>query len=233
MKTEYKFALDDLEKSLKDFSKNRITELTVQDENFAKDKKKILHFLKKVSSDAPDLFVSFKIFPECIDSEILDECQNVNCSLEIPLFFNDKKTEKFISKKVNLLNNSGVVFGFDLTFAEKPSDSLKAFKERLDFAVESFSNHIDFPQTESAELFETSRVSSSFSACDIRLARNISFAARTFYSSGRAVSWFNYVLKPLKIRPSAFFQDFFEWQKCNNSDFKSGFVPESGMHQEI
>ena len=96
MKTEYKFALDDLEKSLKDFSKNKITELTVQDENFAKDKKKILHFLKKVSSDAPDLFVSFKIFPECIDSEILDECQNVNCSLEIPLFFNDKKTEKFI-----------------------------------------------------------------------------------------------------------------------------------------
>ena len=102
MKTEYKFALDDLEKSLKDFSKNKITELTVQDENFAKDKKKILHFLKKVSSDAPDLFVSFKIFPECIDSEILDECQNVNCSLEIPLFFNDKKTEKFISKKVVL-----------------------------------------------------------------------------------------------------------------------------------
>ena len=233
MKTEYKFALDDLEKSLKDFSKNKITELTVQDENFAKDKKKILHFLKKVSSDAPDLFVSFKIFPECIDSEILDECQNVNCSLEIPLFFFFKKTEKFISIKVNLLNNSGVVFGFDLTFAEKPSDSLKAFKERLDFAVESFSNHIDFPQTESAELFETSRVSSSFSACDIRLARNISFAARTFYSSGRAVSWFNYVLKPLRIRPSAFLQDFFEWQKCNNCDFKSGFVPESAMHQEI
>ena len=43
MKTEYKFALDDLEKSLKDFAKNKITELTVQDENFAKDKKKILH----------------------------------------------------------------------------------------------------------------------------------------------------------------------------------------------
>ena len=41
MKTEYKFALDDLEKSLKDFSKNKTTERTVQNENFAKDKKKI------------------------------------------------------------------------------------------------------------------------------------------------------------------------------------------------
>ena len=77
------------------------------------------------------------------------------------------------------------------------------------------------------------KVSGIFSAKDIRRARDISFACRTFYSSGRAVSWFLSVLKPLKIYPSRFFEDFAEWQLCNNCDYKSGFIPENENHLSI
>ena len=41
------------------------------------------------------------------------------------------------------------------------------------------------------------------------------------------------MLKPLKIYPSCFFADFAEWQRCNNCDYKSGFVPEAVPHKDI
>ncbi len=239
MKTEYKFNSNELENQLKNCASNKITELTVSDLSFTSDKKRLLHFIKKVQEDAPELFVSLKILPENIDSQILAEVSNINCSLEIPLVLKKNQNDvaffdsKFLQKKVNLLNDFGTVFGFDITFAEEKTDSLKLFKERVDFAVSSFANHIDFPQTENIELSQSACVSGTFSANDIKIARNISFACRTFYSAGRAVPWFNYVLKSLKLKPSSFFEDFSEWQKCNNCDFKSGFVPENVSHQEI
>lgn len=238
MKTEYKFHTDEIENQLKDFALKGITELSISDIKFTGDKKRFIHFLKKVQVDSPDLFVSFEILAEKIDSEILKECSNVNCSLEIPLCIKTENSKsyfdsKLFSKKATLLNNYGIVFGYSLSYAESQGDSLKLFKERLDFACNSFANHIDFPQTESIELSQSAKVSAFFSANDIRLARDLAFACRTFYSCGRAVPWFNYVLSPLKIKPSQFFEDFSEWQLCNNCSFKSGFIPENQNHQEI
>jgi hypothetical protein len=105
--------------------------------------------------------------------------------------------------------------------------------DRLDFAVQQYPNHIDFPQTQSVEAAETSSVSQTFSAKDIRYARDVAFACRTFYSSGRAVPWFLSVLYPLRLYPSKFFADFAEWQLCNNCDYKSGFIPEEQNHKNI
>ena len=70
-------------------------------------------------------------------------------------------------------------------------------------------------------------------AQDIRYARDISFACRTFYSAGRAVPWFLSVLRPLKIPASNFFSDFAEWQRGSSCDYRSGFVPEQVNHREI
>ena len=131
------------------------------------------------------------------------------------------------------MNQAGIVFGFQLSYADMPGDTLKGFMDRLDFAVNQYPNHIDFAQTENAEEAQTAAVSGIFSAKDIRYARDVSFACRTFYSAGRAVPWFLNVLRPLKIYPSRFFADFAEWQRCNNCDYKSGFVPEAAEHKEI
>ena len=188
-----------------------------------------------MEENAPQLFVSVVVNPEILDMEICRQCMKLNCSLEI-LFRVQKNglfDKKFFARRAAMLNNSGLVFGVQLFYADSMADSLKAFKERLDFAIEQFPNHIAFPQTEDSETAETAQVMQTFSAEEIRTARNIAFACRTFYSAGRAVPWFKSVLSALRISSAAFFSDFAEWQRCNNCDYKSGFVPENASHHDI
>ena len=257
MKKEYAFSSDELESSLKTFSSKGIYELFVNDEALANDKRRLLHFLTAVKSDAGDIFLSIKVNSSVIDNEVCKKCAEVNCSLEIPFVVkknDEKKTEKaagkeskannkggdaflfdkkLLAKKCAVLNEEGLVFGFQIFYADFEGDTLKAFCDRLDFALSQFPNHIDFPQTEDVSFASNARASGVFSGGDIRFARNIAFACRTFYSSGRAVPWFNAVLRPLRIKPSKFFADFAEWQRVNNCDFKSGFSPEDAKHREI
>ena len=40
-------------------------------------------------------------------------------------------------------------------------------------------------------------------------------------------------IQPLRLRPSQFFSDFAEWQRCNNCSKESNFLPEKVSHQEI
>ena len=125
-----------------------------------------------------------------------------------------------------------MIFGFHLTYGLVNGDTQKAFFDRLDFAVQQYPNHIDFPQLEKNCEAEA-KVTGILSAKDIRYIRDVCFACKTFYTSGRAVPWFLSVLKPLKIYSSRFFADFAEWQRCNNGDYKSGFVPEAENHKSI
>lgn len=139
--------------------------------------------------------------------------------------------KKLFSKKAALLNDADLVFGFLADFAISPNDSIKFFRERLDFAITLYPNHIEFPQIYSAEREE--RCTATFSSQDISYAQRLAFAAEIFYSCGRAVPWFNSVLKPLKISPSNFFSDFAEWQICNNCGFKSREKVAAFSHKEI
>ncbi len=240
METEFNLKSGELESKLADCVKQGMNEFVLHDDQVAKDKNRLLKFLKAVENDAPELFVTFRVEPSVLDMDILRQSMNLNCSIEIPFravpakggngVFFDKK---FFAKRCVMLNNSGLVFGVQLFYADQNGDCLKAFKDRLDFTVEQYPNHIEFPQTENSELAQTAHVCQTFSAEDIRQARNIAFACRTFYSAGRAVPWFNSILAALRITPSAFFSDFSEWQRCNNCDFNSGFVPENATHHEI
>ena len=236
---EYHFKTEEIEATLSEFEAKGITELSVYDDSFADNKQKILQFLKAVEKKAPFLFVALKINPKIIDFDVLNQAMKINCSLELPFAAYQKQNgpylfdKKFYSKKCNLLNNNGFVFGASLTYADISVDTFKFFKDRIDFTVEQYPNHIDFPQIENSELAQTAKVSGIFSAEEIRFARNIAFACKTFYSAGRAVPWFLSILHALKIQPSKFFADFAEWQKVNNCDYTSGFVPEDCSHKEI
>ncbi|MCQ2572607.1 MAG: hypothetical protein MJ182_01800 [Treponema sp.] len=198
--------------------------------------------LKQIKSEKrqdKNLFTSFFVEASFIDSEVCREAQNIFCSFDIPLN-PSKKGDKLLfdkknyASKANLLNNAGLIFGFCLYYAKDSGDSFKAFSDRFDFALNQYPNHVEFPQFDitPGENGEP-KVSQIFSAQDIRKARDLSFAAKTFYSMGRAVPWFLSVLKPLRITPSAFFADFSEWQQVNNCDYKSGFNPEKESHEAI
>ena len=238
MDKEYNFSSAEFESQIPTFKAKGITEFAIHDSALADDKQKILKIIKLIEKNIPDVFVSILINAASIDREVLAAAQQIFCSFDIPLECTNKGgkllfDKKFYANKARLLNETGLVFGFHLTYAAVPGDSLKLFMERLDFAVQQYPNHIDFPQTMNAEMEKTASVTGFFSAKDIRYARDLSFACRTFYSSGRAVPWFLSVLKPLRIYPSRFFADFAEWQRCNNCDYKSGYVPESEKHQAL
>lgn len=236
MNKEYKFSLEELESQIGSLSQKQITELCVNDSKIASDKNRLISLIKKIQAQAPDVFVSFCVKAQVLDRDVINAASQIFCSFEIPLECTQKGDKvlfdkKFYANKAHLLNDSGLVFGFSLTYATEKGDTLKAFMERLDFAVQQYPNHLDFPQTENDEV--EAKVSGCFSAQDIRYCRDIAFACRTFYSAGRAVPWFLSVLKPLKLYPSKLFADFSEWQRCNNCDFKSGFVPENENHEAI
>ena len=236
MNTEYKFTSAEFESQIPTFKSKGITEFSIHDSALANDKQKILKIIRLIEKNVPDLFVSILINAAALDREVISAAQNIFCSFDIPLECSQKGghllfDKKFYANKARLLNEAGLVFGFHLTYANLPGDSLKLFMDRLDFAIQQYPNHIDFPQTESEEY--EAKVSGTFSAADIRYCRDISFACRSFYSAGRAVPWFLSILKPLRIYPSRFFSDFAEWQRVNNCSYKSGFNPEGENHKDI
>ena len=238
MQTEYKFTSSELEAQIQTLTQKGITEFSIHDSDVAKDKRRVLKLINLIAQHAPDVFVSILVDAAVIDREVAAAATQIFCSFDIPLEVQSKGgkllfDKKFYSAKARLLNDFGLVFGFLLTYAQEPGDSIKLYLDRLDFAVQQYPNHVDFAQTMNAEEEKTARVTGFFSAQDIRYARDVSFACRTFYTSGRAVPWFLSVLKPLRIYPSRFFADFAEWQRCNNCDYKSGFVPEAVNHKEI
>lgn len=235
MNKSYKFSAAEIETQIAHLNEKKITEFSIHDESIAKDKRRILKILNLVAQQAPDVFVSILADASVIDKEVVSAATQIFCSFDIPLTCSSKGgkllfDKKFYANKARLLNDFGLVFGFQLSYATQEGDTLKAFMERFDFAVQQYPNHIDFPQLET-EI--EAPVTGIFSAKDIRYCRDVAFSCKTFYSAGRAVPWFLSILKPLKIYPSRFFADFAEWQRCNNCDYKSGFNPDNEKHNAI
>lgn len=219
----FSFDLKNLDADLASLSQKGVTEFSLRDPRFFNDKKALSEFLKKAARIAPEVYYSIPVGAQVIDAEIVGLLQNLFCSVDIFMhgelgqkFFLDKK---LFSKKAALLNNAGIVFGFLMDWARADGDSVKAFRDRIDFALPLYPNHIDFAQLCSEQ--KEAKNSATFSSQDITWARDAAYAISVFYSEGRAVPWFNSVLKPLKIAPSKFFSDFAEWQRCNNCAFGS------------
>lgn len=228
---KYFFKISDLDSQIDSLLKKGVKELLITDEKLSKDKKQLLQLFALVEKKAPQIFLSVLVSASILDKEVILAASNLFCSFDIPLEISEKGgkilfDKKFYANKARLLNEYGIIFGFVMSYALEKGDSLKLFMDRLDFAINQYPNHINF-------FDEEALVTGCFSAKDIRYARDLAFACTTFYSEGRAVPWMLSVLKPLRIYPSRFFADFSEWQRCNNCDFKSGFIPEKENHKSI
>ena len=246
MADSFKFNSSNLESSLSSFKQRGITEFTLQDEAILGHKGKLLHFLQVFREKAGDVFLTLPVSASVLDMDVCKACAELYCTLEIPFSGLSKGgsylfDKKFFSRRSDMLNTLGLVFGFDMNFACDAGDSVKSFRDRLDFALSLYPNHIDFPQLELAGIsggvdkssIKMPKPSATFSTQDIKNCRETAFAVSSFYSYGRAVTWFLAVLSPLKMTPSKFFQDFAEWQKINNCSLESGWKPENAKHTEI
>ena len=187
---------------------------------------------KKESVSNNEEFHSIETDISFVDRDVLSLSQNLFCSLTFPLFGTEKNgvllfDKKLFSKKAALLNDAGLVWGFSADFGKKRGDTFRSFRDRLDFAVTLYPNHIYFYEE------KLPSPTAVYSSKDMDFSAGMAFACRTFYTEGRAVPWFMSVLKVLKISASSFFADFDEWQQCNNCSFITGFIPEKESHASI
>lgn len=268
MKAEsFKINSENLEDSLAKAVKSGMTEFTLQDSSILNHKGRLIKFLNFVERQCKELFLTLPLSAEILDMDVCRACSQINCSIEIPLAGESKNgaylfDKKFYSRRAQTLNTLGLVFGFELDFARSAGDSVKLFRDRLNFAVSLYPNHIDFPQLElfseekncgkksENENFRKSvssnqkileeksdfplpKPTSTFSTQDIKMTMETAFACQVFYTFGRAVTWFLAVLKPLKMTSDKFFKDFAEWQNHSSCGLDSKWSVDKSSHREI
>ena len=212
----------------------QFNETFLNDSKITSHKGNLLKYIRDFSKKNPDGFLNLTVNADVLDLDVCSSLSQIYCSLNIEFSGESKNgsylfDKKFFSKRAQTLNNIALVFGFDMDFALKGGDSVKLFRDRLDFALSLYPNHVYFPQLVSGGGAPTA----TFSTQDIRKCSEIANAVETFYSYGRSVTWFLAVLKPLKMPPSKFFQDFSEWQEINNCGLKTGWKPSEAKHSEI
>lgn len=220
---EYHFNASQLEEGLASLTKLGVTRLIVEDETITGNRDSFLRFISRAQEEAPDLFYKFYIRASVLDGQVCQSLSQLYCSLQLTLDGAVLTGRKSFERKIELLNRSGLVFGFDLDFAQEEGDSARLFRDRLNFALSLYPNHIDFTCVE-----ELPSPTKTFSSKDINLAADKAYACALFYSAGRAVPWFLSALKPLRISGDIFFADFAEWLQCNNLGRKGSAVLKNG-----
>lgn len=231
------FPMERIKSELELFAKKNINQVFVLDPTYNSDKKRAIELLKLIAKKTPNTFYYFEARAEFIDRELADYFTKIPCSLQIGLQSSDENVlrlvnrnfnKKLFEKKVSILNEKGVNFGLDVIYG-LPKDTLQGFKNSVDFAISLYPNNLEIfclsvlPGT---TLFDNAQklnltykknppynvlYSDSFSKNDILLAKKIADSCSFFYNNGRAVPWFNTICKTLKIRPSDFFIDFFDF----------------------
>ncbi len=231
-----RFSLERVEAELRHFAAADVQQIFVLDSTFNQDAERAKAILRMIRAIAPHIHFHFEVRCEFIDGEMARLFAEIPCSLQIGLQSCDpavlgrvgrRFNRDLFADRVELLNRSGAVFGFDLIYG-LPGDSLEGFRQSLDFALSLYPNHLDiFPLAvlpgtalaarASAEGLHhcagppyTLQSSPTFSATDLREARHLALACDVFYTRGRAVAWFNSVMIALGVKPSVFLSRFGE-----------------------
>ncbi|MDR2095233.1 MAG: radical SAM protein [Treponema sp.] len=176
----------------------------------------------------------FEVRAELVDRGQAARFARLGASLQIGLQTADPRIAALIGRGFNrkrfeagisLINEAGVSFGLDLIYG-LPGDRLEGYRTSLDYAFSLYPDNLDLfrlavlPGTVLAEKAGPWRLrcqdkapyevleTPDFSAADLEQAERLSAAAELFYNRGRAVAWFNQILYPLHLKPSAFLEEF-------------------------
>ena len=234
-----RFPLERLEAELKLFAKSGVEQIFVLDSTFNQDAQRAKTILKMIEQIAPHIHFHFEVRSEFIDSQMATMFARIPCSLQIGLQSADPQVLKSVNrifnpadfrKKISLLNSSGAVFGFDLMYG-LPGDTLQGFAASLDFALSLYPNHLDIfplavlPGTALAKRSNAIGLRhlpappytlisvDGFSEDDMLKARQLANACDIFYTRGKAVAWFNAIVRALGMKPSQFLERFGQWLK--------------------
>ncbi|MBU5635351.1 radical SAM protein [Geomonas sp. Red69] len=229
-----RFSMERIEAELRLFARLQVPQIFVLDSTFNKDPKRAKEILRLIRKTAPGIHFHFEVRSEFIDAEMAELFASITCSLQIGLQSADAAVlravgrgfdrEDFVNRAF-LLNQSGAIFGFDLIYG-LPGDTPELFRSSLDFALSLYPNHLDiFPlavlpgtrlygkaQTlglrHLADPPYTVYATAGYTLEQLDQTGRLAAACDVFYSRGKAVAWFNSVVAPLKLTPSAFLSAF-------------------------
>ena len=241
-----RFPLERVKKELEFFAKEKVPQVFVLDPTYNANKKEALSMLRLIKQITPETFYYFEARAEFIDKEMAEAFSKINCSLQFGLqsahpevlkLVNRSLDRKTFSRNINLLNQTGVVFGFDLIYG-LPGDTFAGFKESIDYALSLYPNNLELfclsvlPGTDLYERAATLGLTYqtlppyhvtrtlTMNEGDLEKARTLSFAVNVFYTQGRAVPWFNSLLHLIHQSPSAFLSDFESFLKKQKVSFE-------------
>ncbi len=238
------FPLERLEKELEHFTKNGVERVFVLDPTYNASRDRALKLLDLIEKKTNGIHFHFEVRAELLDKDLVNAFSRIPCSLQIGLqssnpdvlkAVNRPSDLKTFSRRIAMLNDSGVVFGLDLMYG-LPGDTLSSFRTSLDYAISLYPNNLEIfrlsvlPGTALYDdasalglVFQKDPPYSveSTSKCapqDLAKAASLARACDVFYSQGRAVTWFLSLLRVLKLKPSQFFQDFSAYLASSGDD---------------
>ncbi len=241
------FPMERIEKELDYFQRNKVPQVFVLDPTYNASKQRALEMLKLIKKKTPDTFYYFEARAEFIDRQLAKAFAEIPCSLQFGLQSADEEVlkkvnrtfnKKTFQKNIGYLNETGVIFGFDLIYG-LPGDTFKGFKSSIDFALALYPNNLELfclsvlPGTDLADKAKDLGLtwqkevpylvtdSTSFHSEGIERARSLSSCINFFYNDGRAVPWFMNLIRPLRLRPSEFFTEFEKFCCQNDIDCES------------
>lgn len=250
-----RFSMERIREELSFFAKSNITQVFVLDSTFNQDRRRAKETLRLIAEIAPHIHFHFEVRSEFLDREQARLFAGITCSIQIGLQSADARVlqnvgrkfnrEDFVSR-INLLNETGAIFGFDLIYG-LPGDNLPGFRKSLDFALALQPNHLDiFPLAllPGTKLARRSRElgmkhlqsppytllsTPDFPAEQMESARRLAAACDLFYSRGKAVAWFGAVVEETGLKPSEFLDRFYGYMEekgIMNETAQSGLTDE-------
>lgn len=232
-----RYPVERIEGELDYLVRRGVGQVVVLDSTFNLDGARAIALLKMLRKKAPQVHFHFEARAELLDADQARLFGGMKCSLQIGLQTADPEISRAVRRplnrrefatKIGLLNQEGVVFGFDLIFG-LPGDSLTRFRETLDFALGLYPNSLAiFPLAVLPGTVLASRAtelhlrylprppytlleSPSFSDGDLQVAQRLADACDIFYSRGKSVAWFNGIVAALRMSPAGFLEEFSTW----------------------
>lgn len=236
------FPMERLKKELELFAKLKIPQVFVLDPTYNANKQRAIEMLNLIAKITPDTFYYFEARAEFIDRQMAQAFTKIPCAVQFGLQSADENVLRLVNrpfnkkvfvKNIGILNDVGVTFGFDLIYG-LPGETLRGFKDGIDFAIGLYPNNLELfclsvlPGT---DLFDRAKElnltyeeqppyhiihTDKYSVEDIARAEELSTACNIFYNEGKAVPWFNTICRAVKIKPSDFFKQFYDYLKKNN-----------------
>jgi radical SAM superfamily enzyme YgiQ (UPF0313 family) len=229
-----------IEAELERFSGAGVGRVFVLDPTFNWKRERALELLGLFAERGRGIHFKFEARAELLDKSLARAFARLDCSLQIGLQSADPAVlakagrpgfdPRRFAEKLSLLDAEGLTWGLDLIYG-LPGDDLAGFRRSLDYALGLQPNHLDvfplalLPGTELAERAgEYGLVAAAeaphllleapgFSREDMAAAGELARACDRFYSRGRAVSWFQRALAPLRAKPAAFLSRFAAWSR--------------------